>query len=138
MLIQVVIPKSLKLKEKITSYYTDLYIQYRKENPEAKDYTYKKLRQNISNVAAFSKETIDELNIKPSRYNAWSNIGWKEYYYSHWYFAIEIVRNSNNQAVAMVKDAHYEAEHHNDEMQTQPYDESVKKALSLIERIENL
>ena len=55
MLIQVVIPKSLKLKEKITSYYTDLYIQYRKENPEAKDYTYKKLRQNISNVAAFSK-----------------------------------------------------------------------------------
>lgn len=137
MLIQVVIPKSLKLKEKITSYYTDLYIQYRKENPEAKDYTYKKLRQNISNVAAFSKETIDELNIKPSRYNAWSNNGWKEYY-SHWYFAIEIVRNSSNQAVAVVKDAHYEAEHHNNEMQTQPYDESVKKALSLIERIENL
>jgi hypothetical protein len=38
------------MRAKNTSYYTDLYIQYRKENPEAKDYTYKKLRQNISNL----------------------------------------------------------------------------------------
>lgn len=136
--IQVVIPKSLNLKDKIASFYKDLYVKYRKENPKAKDYTYKQLRKNIANVAAFAKETIEEINLKPSRYDAWSKNGWKEYCYSHWYFAIEIARNPNNQVVALVKDAHYEGEHHNDEMQTRPYDESIKKVQSLIERMENL
>ena len=46
MLVQIVIPKLLMLKEKIISYYADLYFQYRKEKPEEKDYIYKKLGQN--------------------------------------------------------------------------------------------
>lgn len=51
----------------------------------------------------------------------WLDNDWKQYYFSHWYFALSI-EMVNGVPKAIVKDAHYEADHHNDILLSKPYD----------------
>ena len=47
---------------------------------------------------------------------------WKQFYFKHWYFALEIVV-IDDVPTAIVCDAHYEGDHHNDILLSEPYDE---------------
>ena len=122
MLLQVKVPKDLCLRQRIVDKYTILYREYRRYYPERKDYTYKQLRQNIAMVASIANATIDSHDVHSSTYIPWLDNDWKQIYYHHWYFALQITK-LNDVPVAIVQDAHYEGDHHNDLLLSKPYDE---------------
>jgi len=132
------IPRNSKLRQSIRSFYNSLYKKFKEQNPDDKTYTRKKLIQNIKNILSVDGTTINELDIKNSTYNEWDSKGYKEFSYNTWFFAVVVSKTVTGEVIGMIQDGHHNSQHHNDEMQTQPYDESVKKMLSLIERIENL
>lgn len=121
MKLQVKVPKSLGLKRIIVDKYTTLYREYRRFYPGRKDYTYKQLRQNIIEVASIVTATIDSGDVHRSTFIPWLDNDWKQYYYKHWYFAL-IVTKQGEEYVAIVRDAHYEGDHHNDDLLSKPYE----------------
>ncbi len=115
------VPKSLGLRRIIVEKYANLYREYRRFYPERKEYTYKQLRKNIAEVAAIVREEVELEDIRCSTFIPWLDRDWKQLYYKHWYFALTIEKISDNY-VAIVRDAHYEGDHHNDTLLTKPYD----------------
>jgi len=139
--IKVKIPYHSKVRDIVKDTYTKLYNERKAAMPNDKGYTRKQLTQNINNVTSINNKEINVFEIRNSTFDDWVAKGWKQIYYSHWYFAIIVKRDGNNGAVAEIQDAHYEGEHHNDELHGGPYDsmnESLKQVLSLIERIDKL
>ncbi len=132
------IPNNSKLKQSIRSFYNSLYKQFKEQNPTDKTYTREKLMQNIRNILSVDGTSINELDVRNSTYNEWNLKGYKEFLYNTWYFAVVVSKTINGEVIGIIQDGHHNSQHHNDEMETKPYDESVKKALSLIERIEKL
>ena len=115
------VPKSVGLKQKIVEKYTFLYKEYRKFYPERKDYTYQQLRNNISQVASIVNSEIESSGVHTSTFIPWLDNDWKQFYYKHWYFAITI-EDLSGTLTAVVQDAHYEGDHHNDTLLSKPYD----------------
>lgn len=115
------VPKSVGLKQKIVEKYTFLYKEYRKFYPERKDYTYQQLRNNISQVASIVNSEIESSDVHTSTFIPWLDNDWKQFYYKHWYFAITI-EDLSGTLTAVVQDAHYEGDHHNDTLLSKPYD----------------
>lgn len=122
MKLRVRVPKSLMLRQTIVNKYTLLYREYRRFYPERRDYTYKQLRQNIAEVALIVGAEIDSKDIRCSTFIPWLDKDWKQLYYKHWYFALS-VEKVDEEYIAIVRDAHYEGDHHNDNLLTRPYDE---------------
>lgn len=122
MQLQVKVPKSLQLKQIIVQKYTYLYKEYRRYYPERKDYTYQQLRQNIADVASIVNAQVDIMSVKNTTFVPWIDKEWKQLYFSHWYFAVTI-ESLRQERVIVVHDAHYEGDHHNDELLSKPYDE---------------
>lgn len=121
MLLQVKVPKELRLKQRIVDKYTWLYREYRRFYPEKKDYTYKQLRRNIAEVASIVNTMVDTNDMHNSTFTPWLDNGWKQLYYRHWYFAL-VIMEINGDSKAVVMDAHYEGDHHNDILLSTPYD----------------
>lgn len=121
MLLQIKVPKELHLKQRIVDKYTWLYSEYRRFYPEKKDYTYKQLRRNIAEVASIVNTMVDTNDMHSSTFTPWLDNGWKQLYYRHWYFALIIVVVDGS-TTAVVMDAHYEGDHHNDILLSAPYD----------------
>lgn len=121
MLLPLRVPKDVGLKQKIVNKYTYLYNEFRRFYPERKGYTYQQLRRNISQVAAIVNTEISSSDIHTSTYIPWLDNDWKQYYYKHWYFAIT-VEEISGVMTAIVRDAHYEGDHHNDVLLSKPYD----------------
>lgn len=115
------VPKSLGLRQIIVGKYTNLYREYRRFYPERKEYTYKQLRKNIAEVAAIVHEEVELEDIRRSTFIPWLDRDWRQLYYKHWYFALTI-EQIGDKYVAIVRDAHYEGDHHNDTLLTKPYD----------------
>lgn len=115
------VPKQLGLKRKIVDKYTGLYKEYRRFYPDRKDYTYQQLRINIKQVASIVNKIVDSSDIKTTTFIPWLDNDWKQYYYNHWYFALTITK-INGEPTAIVQDAHYEGDHHNDSLLSKPYD----------------
>lgn len=115
------VPKSVGLRQKIVEKYTFLYKEYRKFYPERKDYTYQQLRNNISQVASIVNSEIESSDVHTSTFIPWLDNDWKQFYYKHWYFAITI-EDLSGTLTAVVQDAHYEGDHHNDTLLSKPYD----------------
>ena len=122
MQLKVRVPKSLGLKQKIVSKYSYLYHEYRRFYPGRKDYNYRQLRHNIDEVAAIVNSIIESSEVRSSIFIPWLDNGWKEFYFKHWYFAIT-VEIIDNLPIALVQDAHYEGDHHNDVILSKPYDD---------------
>ena len=122
MQLRVRVPKSLGLRRRIVDKYTSLYREYRRYYPQRKDYTYHQLRQNIKEVASIVHATIDSHEIHNATFIPWLDNDWKQFYFKHWYFALEIVV-IDDVPTAIVCDAHYEGDHHNDILLSKPYDE---------------
>lgn len=121
MLLPLRVPKEVGLKQKIVRKYTILYSEYRKYYPDRREYTYQQLRRNISEVASIVNSNIDSYDIRTSTYIPWLDNNWKQYYYKHWYFALTI-EDVSGTTTAVVRDAHYEGDHHNDTLLSKPYD----------------
>ena len=121
MKLQVRVPKSLGLRQTIVDKYTNLYREYRRYYPDRKDYTYKQLRQNIAEVASIVRAEVEIEEIRRSTFIPLLDKDWKQLYFKHWYFALSIEKVDDNY-VAIVRDAHYEGDHHNDILLTKPYD----------------
>lgn len=126
MLIQVKVPKSVGLQKKIIEKYTYLYWEYRRFYPDRKEYTYKQLRNNIAEVASIVNAFIDSHEVRNSTFIPWLDHNWKQFYYKHWYFAV-IIEHIQGIPTAIVCDAHYEGDHHNDIILSKPYDEDDLK-----------
>lgn len=121
MIVQIRVPKDLGLRHKIVDKYTFLYREYRRFYPERKDYTYQQLRKNIADVASIVHKSVDTQDIRTATFIPWLDNDWKQYYFKHWYFALS-VEMLNGVPTAIVKDAHYEGDHHNDLLLSKPYD----------------
>lgn len=121
MLLPLRVPKDVGLKQKIVDKYTFLYKEFRRFYPERKDYTYQQLRRNISEVAGIVNSNINSSDIHTSTFIPWLDKDWKQFYYKHWYFALTI-KEIAGVLTAIVQDAHYEGDHHNDNLLSKPYD----------------
>lgn len=121
MKLKVRVPKSLGLRHIIVDKYSNLYREYRRFYPDRKDYTYKQLRQNIAEVATIVCAEIELEDIRRSTFIPWLDKDWKQLYFKHWYFAITVEKIVDSY-IAVVRDAHYEGDHHNDSLLTKPYD----------------
>ena len=115
------VPRTLCLKNLISNKYSQLYREYRRYYPNKKDYTYRRLRRNIAEVATIVSATIDSDSIHTSSFTPWLDNGWKQFYFKHWYFALTI-ETMNDTSIALIHDAHYEGDHHNDILLSKPYD----------------
>ncbi|MCQ2083290.1 MAG: hypothetical protein MJY58_02175 [Bacteroidaceae bacterium] len=122
--IRIYVPKALHLHDIIQAKYTELYRQWRRANPTSRDYPIIKLRQNIAKAYSVVKQSFPQTSFKQSTFIPWSSKGWYELYHFHWYFAISFVKDRRGNIRAQIEDAHYEGEHHNDTLTSQPYDES--------------
>lgn len=111
------VPKSVGLKQKIVEKYTFLYKEYRKFYPERKDYTYQQLRNNISQVASIVNSEIESSDVHTSTFIPWLDNDWKQFYYKHL-----TIEDLSETLTAVVQDAHYEGDHHNDTLLSKPYD----------------
>ena len=122
--IRIIVPKALHLHDIIQAKYTELYRQWRHANPTSQNYPLVKLRQNISNAYGVVRQSFPQSSFKQSTFTPWHDKGLYELYYFHWYFAISFVKDKRGNIRAQIYDAHYEGEHHNDTLTSQPYDES--------------
>lgn len=114
------------LGDKVKRFYTENYRQFKKKYPN-RPYTKKQLTTNIINALSIKGCTITEEHIHGSIIKQWMENGWKEFKRSHWFYAIKIIRKMDGNVVGVIMDAMHESQHHNDTMQTRPYDESVKR-----------
>ena len=138
--IKISLPKNVCLRDIIKDKYKYLYNEWKRKNNGSNNYTIEQLNKNIASAYSVIKMTFPESAFRKSRYNPWAEKGWYELPYSHWYFAVVFIRDKNtNDIWASIQDAHYEGDHHNYILHTQPYvDESYRRIMSLMERLENL
>lgn len=122
--IKVRIPKASNIRTIIRKTYRDLYDARKAAMPNDSAYTRKQLEQNIKNASAINGKIVTDIGIKNSTFEEWATRGWKQLYHFHWYFAVTLNRTRDGEIIAVVQDAHYEGEHHNDTLTSQPYDES--------------
>lgn len=122
--IKVRIPRASNIRTIIRKTYRDLYDARKAAMPDDSAYTRKQLEQNIKNASAINGKIVTDIDIKNSSFEDWASRGWKQLYHFHWYFAVTLNRTRDGEIIAVVQDAHYEGEHHNDTLTSQPYDES--------------
>ena len=138
-LIKMLLPQKYKLREVIKHKYKDLYNKWRMSGHGNNNYTLQQLNQNIAKAYSIVKMSFPAFYFRKSKYNQWAEKDWYEISYSHWFFAVVFIKDREGSIRACIQDAHYEADHHNDIMQTQPYvDESYRRVMNLMERLDNL
>lgn len=108
-----------------------MYDKWRMSNRGNNNYTVQQLNQNIPNAYSIVKMSFPSLSFRKSKYNQWAEKGWYEIAYSRWFFAVVFIKDRNGNIRACIQDAHYEADHHNDILQTEPYvDESRRRVIN--------
>lgn len=125
--IKVKIPKASNIRTIIRKTYRDLYDARKAAMSDDSAYTRKQLEQNIKNASSINGKVVSDIDIKNSSFEEWASSGWKQLYHFHWYFAVTLNRTMGGEIIAVVQDAHYEGEHHNDTLTSQPYDESQNR-----------
>jgi len=119
---------------KVSRKYTNLRRQ--KIRSTGKAYPLTKLKQNIAQALSVNGDYVDPIELKEPIYNDWILKNYKVLHYGHWFYAVQVMTGAEGEIIAKVVDALYDGDYHNDKMETKPYDESIQKILSLIERIE--
>ncbi len=71
------------------------------------------------------KCNITPQDIKTPIIESWKEAGWYEISFWTWYFAVEIRLDKNKNIVLRIMDGVHNSEHHNDNMETSPYDETM-------------
>lgn len=125
MSITVIIPRNSSVRKYVRDRYNELWNAWKRANPTSRDYTVTKLNTNIRNVLSVSGKQFNNNSFRMAIYTPW--IGRKVLPYAHWFFLVDFQQNRNSQIYAIVEDACYEGDYHNDTMNTTPYDESILK-----------
>lgn len=113
-----------QLTQKISQFYTQNYYAFKRAYPN-KVYTPAQLRTNIQNALSIRNSIINDTDIKETTINNWKQQGWREFKFLHWFFAVKVSRKPNGIIIGAIMDAMHESQHHNDTMQTKPYNESI-------------
>ena len=142
MAIRLIIPKGCTLKKKVRDFYITNYFNFKRENPDDREYTRTKLRNNISSVLSITRQTFENTALQPPKYNPWMTSGTYEVSFSHWFFAVRLKKSKNGSIIGVIIDGHHESEHHNDTMDTKPYESRTQSkwmgVYNLMERIERV
>ncbi len=132
--IRMLLPRGHSLRNKIVETYSHLYNEWRRTHIGSSAYTVRQLNTNIRNAYSVVRQSFPETSFKLSTYAPWAANGWYEVYYSHWYFAVTFVTLRSGAVRAQIQDGIYEGYHHNDIMNTKPYEsKTYKKARVLTE-----
>ena len=132
--IRMFLPRGHSLRNKIVETYSHLYNEWRRTHIGSSAYTVRQLNTNIRNAYSVVRQSFPETSFKLSTYAPWAANGWYEVYYSHWYFAVTFVTLRSGAVRAQIQDGIYEGYHHNDIMNTKPYEsKTYKKAILLTE-----
>ena len=123
--INVVIPRRSNIRQKVRDRYTELWEDWKDENPNSRAYPVSKLNQNIRRALSVNGRVLNEHYFENSRYNGWS--GRKVLPWCHWYYLVRFQQDLFGNITAIIEDALYEGDYHNDTMNTKPYGESVIK-----------
>ena len=123
MKVRVAIPRNKPIRQKIYDYYVNLFIGYKRENPNGK-YSHRKMLSYAQKAMGIVRwATVDTDSLIISDYNEWASRGYYQIKIWNWYYAFILVRK-RGKIFAEVQDVHHMNDHHNDKMQTQPYNES--------------
>lgn len=123
--IQVIIPRNSKVSKLIRNKYTELWQKWRNTNYPNRSYTRANLNANIRNVLSVNGKTFEEHNFKQAAINKWS--GRNVLPFAHWYFLVRFQTDLFGNVYAIVEDACYEGDYHNDTMATKPYESKTYK-----------
>ena len=126
--IKVEIPKDSNIPKKIKDTYSKYYKEWRLENPFSKAYSITRLKQNIKNVLSVNGRVLNDRYFQNSTYAPWR--GRKVLLYYHWYFLVRFQQNLFGEVTAIIEDAVYEGDYHNDKKETKPYGENLLKVTS--------
>lgn len=128
-MINVIIPPRISLL--VSRKYTNLRRQQRRATGRA--YPIAKMRQNIANALSINGGYVNANDLKEPIIADWKAKLYKVLNYSHWYYAVSLRRNSDGDTIAVVCDARYEGDYHNDTMQTTPYESLLKRNILIKE-----
>lgn len=108
----VVIPKRSNVNKKVRNRYTELWKAWKRENPSRHDYTIAKLNTNIRDTLAVHGKAFEKYQFKEAAITKWS--GRKVLPYAHWYFLVRFQMDLFGNIYAIIEDACYEGDYHND------------------------
>lgn len=121
-MINVIIPPRISLL--VSRKYTNLRRQQHKATGRA--YPIAKMRQNIANALSINGGYVNLHDLKEPIIADWKAKLYKVLNYRHWYYAVSLRRNNDGDTIAVVCDARYEGDYHNDTMQTTPYESLIR------------
>ena len=123
--ITVVISKASNVRRTIKERYQELYQEWKIENPGSKNYTRIQLNTNIKNALSVNGKSFDEHQFRQAAIDKWR--GEKVLPYAHWYFLVRFQNDKSGNIYGIIEDACYEGDYHNDNMNTRPYNEALKR-----------
>ena len=135
MSVQVIIPKNSNINSLIRRKYTELWQQWRIQNFPNRSYTRAKLNANIRNTLSVNGKIFNEQDFRPSIINKWN--GRRVLPFAHWYFLIRFQADLFGNVYAIIEDACYEGDYHNDTMTTKPYENKIFQTRNVIRLTEN-
>ena len=124
--ITIVLPRNVR--KIVRDKYTELWQEWKNENPNSRAYPISKLNQNIRRALSVNGRVLNEDYFENSRYNGWS--GRKVLPWCHWYYLVRFQQDQFGKITAIIENALYEGDYHNDTMNTKPYGEGlIRKSL---------
>lgn len=121
-LIKVVINNKSNVRSLVRERYRELFQGWRRENPSSRAYTLTRMNSNIRNVLSVDGKEFEEHQFKRANITRWS--GRNVLPFAHWYFLVRFQEDLYGNKYAIIEDACYEGDYHNDSMNTKPYGES--------------
>lgn len=122
--ITISLPRNSQVRRYIQNKYTDLFFAWKRANPTSTLYTQRKLRQNIRQALSIHGQTFKEEAFNQTEYAPWGK--GLDIKYGHWFYLVNISIDKKGRLIALVIDACYEGDYHNDTMNTTPYGETRK------------
>ena len=131
MIVKICVPRNSGIRKIIVDYYYNLYTQHRLRNPHS-SYTLKQMKEYVKHAYSYLRLPLNTDNLKTSDYEKWKNEGWLQYSAWNWYYyAFALKKKGKDEIVAVIKDVHHRNDHHNDTMETKPYES--KKTRRILE-----
>ena len=99
-------------------------LMYYRKNGSRPYYTRARMLDNIRAAIGVNGTFIESTDIRNPVLLEWQRNGFKVWPHNHWYYAVRLMQDNNGDPIAVIIDAEYEGDYHNNTMQTKPYSES--------------
>lgn len=110
-MIRLKVKRNSWVRSKMRNFYEESLRIFHKEHLDATQYPKAKLYANIKFATDFPDQ-INELSLKEPIFDAWKMEGLKVWYYRHWYHAIKIGRDIQNNIIGLICDSCYEGSYY--------------------------